>query len=202
AGRLPQRVRPTDAGRGSTSARRPGRVRRASRVETASAMRQGRPGASRVRRVPAAGGALPAGPARGQGAGGGGGGGGGRAPRPARRPGAGARPVPAGRRGGGEGRSWGVLARRGGRRGARGGAARGRLDSPARPDYEEKSKSPGPHRLAAQDIALSRLRQGFESPWGYLPGLREFPKPFLFSADPRLASLLLRRGRLVVALAP
>jgi hypothetical protein len=25
----------------------------------------------------------------------------------------------------------------------------------------------GPHRLEAQDTALSRRRQGFESPWGY-----------------------------------
>ena len=25
-----------------------------------------------------------------------------------------------------------------------------------------------PHRLAAQDGALSRLKQGFESPWGHL----------------------------------
>ena len=27
-----------------------------------------------------------------------------------------------------------------------------------------------PHRLAAQDGALSRLKQGFESPWGHLKG--------------------------------
>src|SRR3954463_13231032 len=27
--------------------------------------------------------------------------------------------------------------------------------------------SQGPHRLEAQDTALSRRRQGFESPWGY-----------------------------------
>jgi hypothetical protein len=26
-----------------------------------------------------------------------------------------------------------------------------------------------PHRLAAQDEALSRLKQGFESPWGHTP---------------------------------
>ena len=25
-----------------------------------------------------------------------------------------------------------------------------------------------PHRLAAQDGALSRLKQGFESPWGHI----------------------------------
>ena len=27
-----------------------------------------------------------------------------------------------------------------------------------------------PHRLAAQDVALSRLKPGFESPWGHLQG--------------------------------
>jgi hypothetical protein len=26
----------------------------------------------------------------------------------------------------------------------------------------------GPHRLGDQDVALSRLRPGFESPWGHL----------------------------------
>lgn len=30
-----------------------------------------------------------------------------------------------------------------------------------------------PHRLAAQDGALSRLKQGFESPWGHKRAINE-----------------------------
>jgi hypothetical protein len=30
-----------------------------------------------------------------------------------------------------------------------------------------KSLRPRPHRLAVQDAALSRLKRGFDSPWGH-----------------------------------
>ena len=33
--------------------------------------------------------------------------------------------------------------------------------------YDRIPRALGPHRLVAQDGALSRLKQGFESPWGH-----------------------------------
>jgi hypothetical protein len=40
----------------------------------------------------------------------------------------------------------------------------------------------GPHRLEAQDTALSRRRQGFESPWGYF-GYVNFLPPLVSAFD-------------------
>ena len=42
-----------------------------------------------------------------------------------------------------------------------------------------------PHRLGAQDTALSRRRRGFESPWGRSEkkGVSETELPFLFLGE-------------------
>ena len=44
----------------------------------------------------------------------------------------------------------------------------GRLHAAGYPSLTCVSDATRPHRLAAQDGALSRLKQGFESPWGHL----------------------------------
>ena len=44
-----------------------------------------------------------------------------------------------------------------------------------------KFLSARPHRLAVQDIALSRLKQGFDSPWGYF-SLNAYERKYLLNS--------------------